>query len=79
MLPVGGNPLKIYLHEVLLSYSRLKHFSFSLSIKEQDVIRAIEEVLLFFGGTARELVIDNSKQMVVTHRRDGVCAATRGF
>ena len=79
MLPVRGNPLKIYLHEVVLSYSRLKHYSFSLSIVEQDVIRAMEAALFFFGGTARELIIDNPKQMVVTHRRDGVVWYNEGF
>lgn len=79
VLPVGGNPLKIYLHKVVLSYSRLKHYSFSLSIVEQDVIRAIEAALFFFGGTARELLIDNPKQMVVTHRRDGVVCYNEGF
>lgn len=78
-LLVGENQVKIYLHEVVLSYSRFKHYSVSLSIKEQDVIRAIEAGLFFFGGTARELVIDNPKQMVVTHRRDGVVCYNEGF
>lgn len=79
MLPVGGQGVKIYLHEVVLGYSRMKHYSFSLSIGSQDVIRAIEVAILFFEGTARELVMDNGKQMVITHRRDGVVHYSDAF
>ena len=76
---MGGKSVRIYLHEVVLSYSRLKHYSFSLSIKEQDVVRAIEAGLFFFGGAAWELVVDNAKQMVMTHRRDAVVCCNEGF
>lgn len=79
MLPVSELPLKIYLHEVVLSYSRLKHYSLSLSITDKDVIRAIEAAILFFGGTARELIIDNPKQMVLTHRQHGVTSYNETF
>ena len=78
-LPVGDRLVKIYLHEVVLSYSRQKHYSFSLSISCQDVIRAIESAIVFFGGTARELLIDNAKQMVLTHRSDGVVSYNEEF
>jgi len=78
-LPVGERVVKIYLHEVVLSYSRKKHYSFSLRIGCQDVIRAIESAILFFGGTARELVIDNGKQMVWTHSRNGVVSYNEEF
>jgi transposase len=71
-LPVDGQPLKIYLHEVVLAYSRKKHYSFSLTITAQDIIRAIAEAIHFFGGVAPELIIDNPKQMVITHTRDGI-------
>jgi len=40
-LPVEGKILKVYLHEVVLSYSRKKYYVSSLSITGQDVIRAI--------------------------------------
>lgn len=71
-LPVGGQLVKIYLHEVVLSYSRKKYYSFSLTIAARDVIRAVAEAIHFFGGVAPELVIDNPKQMVITHPQDGV-------
>ncbi len=71
-LPVSGRLLKIYLHEVVLAYSRKKYYSFSLKITAQDVIRALEEAIHFFGGVATELIIDNPKQMVITHSKDGI-------
>mgnify|MGYP000029145496 CR=1 FL=1 len=72
MLPVAGKPVKIYLHEVVLSYSRMKFYTFSLRITTADVIRALTEAIAFFGGYALELVMDNGKQMVITHQKDGV-------
>ncbi|AKX93130.1 IS21 family transposase [Neomoorella thermoacetica] len=71
-LPVDGKLVKIYLHEVVLSYSRMKFYTFSLSITTADVIRVLIEAIDFFGGYAPELVIDNGKQMVITHQKDGI-------
>jgi len=72
LLPVGGKLIRIYIHEVVLSCSRMKFYTFSLSITTADVIRALVEAIDFFGGYALELVIDNSKQMVITHQKDGI-------
>ncbi|MCL0036793.1 helix-turn-helix domain-containing protein [Thermodesulfovibrionales bacterium] len=49
-LPVEGKAVKIYTQEVVLSYSRKKYYSCSLSITTQDVIRAIAGAVEFFGG-----------------------------
>lgn len=70
-LPVEGKAVKIYIQEVVLSYSRKKYYSCSLSITTQDVIRAIAGAVEFFGGLTEELVIDNPKQMVITHKNNG--------
>lgn len=71
-LAVKGKPVKIYIHEVVLSCSRMKYYAFSLSITTADVIRALVDAIAFFGGYARELVMDNAKQMVITHQKDGI-------
>lgn len=71
-LPVNGKPVKVYIHELVLSYSRKKYYTFSISITGQDIIRALISGIEYFGGIATELVIDNPKQMVITHRRNGV-------
>jgi transposase len=68
-LPVSGKNVMIYIHEVILGFSRKKYYTFSLTITGSDVIRAIHEALAFFGGVPLELVMDNAKQMVITHER----------
>ncbi|MBI5193032.1 MAG: transposase family protein, partial [Nitrospirae bacterium] len=64
--------VKIYIHEVVLSYSRKKYWNYSLSITSEDIIRAICLGINYFNGVPLELVIDNPKQMIITHRKDGV-------
>lgn len=71
-LMVNEKPVKIYIHELILSYSRKKYWTCSISITSADIIRAISLGIEYFKGVAHELIIDNPKQMVITHRRDGV-------
>ena len=78
-LPIGGHNVRVYFHEVILGYSRKKHYTWSTRITAQDVIRAIEEAIFHFGGVAPELVIDNPRQMVVAHRRNGVVCYSDDF
>ena len=72
MLPVKEQSVKIYLHQVILSYSRYKYYTFSLTLTRFDMMRAIQAAFLAFGGTPLELWIDNPKQMILTHRKNGV-------
>jgi len=72
MLPINGRPVKVYIHEIILSYSRRKYYCSSLSITTADIIRAITAAIGYFGGLAEELVIDNPKQMVIAHDRNGI-------
>lgn len=70
-LPIDGKTVKIYIHEVILSYSRKKYYASSLSIGTADIIRAIVRAAEFFRGLTEEVVIDNPKQMVITHKKSG--------
>ncbi|RMG68091.1 MAG: IS21 family transposase, partial [Nitrospirae bacterium] len=70
-LPIGGSVVKVYIHEVVLSYSRKKYYCSSLSITTMDVIRAIARGVEYFGGVTDEIVIDNPRQMVITHSKGG--------
>jgi len=63
--------VKIYIHEIVLSYSRKKYYTYSLNIITQHIIRAIATAINYFGGVPKKLVIDNPKQMVITHKRNG--------
>ena len=67
-LPVGNKKIKIYVHGLVLGFSRKKYYAYSLSITAKDIIRAIISGIDFFEGFAKELVIDNPKQMVLLHK-----------
>lgn len=71
-LPVAGQPLKIYFHQVILSYSRYKLVTFSLDVSTPSIIRILQQALNFFQGVPEEIVIDNPKQLVLSHDRQGV-------
>ena len=76
---VGGCPRKFYFHALVLGYSRKKFYVCSETITTTDILRAIHEGMLSFGGCAKYLVIDNPKQMVLLHRKDGVVRYNDGF
>ena len=78
-LPIGEKKVKIYIHQIILSYSRMKYYAYSLTIGTEDVIRAIEEAIHFFGGAATELIFDNAKQMVIIHKKNGVVGYNEKF
>jgi len=70
-LKVNGKAVKIYIHGIVLGYSRKKYYTYSVSITGQDIIRAIAESIEFFGGIPEQLLMDNAKQMVITHKKNG--------
>ena len=72
VISVLGNPIKIYFHQLVLGFSRKKFFDWSLRIRAHDVIRAIENGIRFFDGCCQELLIDNPKQEVITHKKNGI-------
>jgi transposase len=78
-LPVNGKVVMIYVHEAILAFSRKKYYAFSLSVTSSDIIRAIHEALIFYGGVPLELVMDNAKQMVITHERSGAVLYNDAF
>jgi len=76
---ISGHCVEVYFHGLVLGYSRKKYYSWSLRIRAEDVIRAIEDGIRYFGGVCNELVIDNPKQEVVTHKKNGVVRYTDEF
>jgi len=78
-LSVGGRAITIYIHETILGFSRKKYYTFSLTITGADIIRAIHEGLVFYGGVPLELIMDNAKQMVITHERSGAVLYNEAF
>jgi len=68
-LTVDGKKIKVYIHEVILSFSRLKYYTFSPITTSADVVRALYEAIIFFGGCAAQLVLDNAARMVIALKK----------
>lgn len=60
----------VYCFTMILSASRKKAVTFSLSSDGEAIYEAIQELFEELGGVTRELVIDNPKALVLKHERD---------
>ena len=78
-LPVGGEPRKVYFHQAILSYSRFKAMGFSLDITTESIIRFLLDALSVFGGAPEEIVIDNPRQMILSHEASGTVRYQEAF
>ena len=62
-----------------MSFSRKKFYVVSWGITTSDILQALNAGIDYFGGFAQELVIDNPKQMVLSHRKNGVIRYNDAF
>ncbi|MEM3421964.1 MAG: DDE-type integrase/transposase/recombinase [Candidatus Hadarchaeum sp.] len=62
---LGGILTKVIVYSLVLGYSRRKHYWASLDETQASIFEAIEEGFWHFGGTTKELLIDNPKAFVV--------------
>lgn len=69
---IGGELVKIYIHQTILGYSRYKFFDVTLSITQSDVLNALEESYHLFGGVCERLQVDNAKVFVDNASRDNL-------
>jgi len=67
---ICGELTKIYIHQTILGYSRYKFYSVTLSITQSDVLNALEESFIFFGGVCDRIQVDNAKVFVDNASRD---------
>jgi hypothetical protein len=63
-VPIDNNLVKIYIHQTILGYSRLKVYTVTLSMTQSDVFTALEESFVFFGGVCERIQVDNAKVFV---------------
>jgi transposase len=64
-LPYGHTNRKLYALAVLEAYSRMLYVEFTHSQKQQTLHQCLLNAFTFFGGTAREMVVDNMLTAVV--------------
>lgn len=69
MMDVGGKKIKIYCFTMVLSYSRKKAAICSKEVNGLCIYEAIQYLFKVLGGVTRELLIDNPKALVTSHRK----------
>jgi transposase len=67
---VTGKRTKIYCFTMVLSYSRKKAAVCSLSVTAAAIYEAIQDLFIELGGVTKELLIDNPKALVISHKKD---------
>lgn len=61
---LGNVVTKVYLHSLILCYSRYQHLTVSLHIGQSAIFDALEESFAFFGGVPRDMLFDNPRAIV---------------
>jgi transposase len=61
---IGGELIPICLFDLILGFSRKRHFTWSLDHSQASVFEAIEKSLQHFGGAPRSLLVDRAREMV---------------
>jgi len=62
---VGSTKRKVSVFVAVLCYSRLLYIEFTLSQRKAEFYRAVVNALTFFGGSPRNLIVDNLKAAVL--------------
>lgn len=68
-IKIGNQEVLIYIHCLILCFSRAKFFTVSLDKTSASIIRAILAGIEYLGGYCRNLVIDNAKGMILSHNK----------
>lgn len=66
---LAGKRSKIYCFTMVLSYSRRKAAVCSLSVNAVAIYEAIQDLFIELGGVTKELLIDNPKALVISHKK----------
>lgn len=67
---LGGKVVKVIIFSLILGFSRRVHYWASLDETQGSIFEAIEAGLQHFGGSPKELLIDNARAFVVDARPD---------
>ena len=62
---IGGELRQVAVYGMTLGYSRRKHYTASLDERQASIFEAIEECLWHFGGSPKQLLVDNARAFVV--------------
>ncbi|MFH1484561.1 MAG: IS21 family transposase [Chloroflexota bacterium] len=65
---LGGVLTRVVVFSSVLGYSRRKHFSASLDARQDSIYGAVEEGFWHFGGSTRQILVDNDRSFVLDAR-----------
>lgn len=66
-VPVDGEPMKVYLFVATLGYSRRTFVTMFLHERQSAWLEGLEGAFRHFGGTTREVLVDNARALVNAH------------
>ena len=66
-VPIGGEPLKVHLFVATLGYSRRTYVAMFLHERQSAWLQGLEGAFRHFGGTTREVLVDNARALVNEH------------
>lgn len=67
---INNEETHVYCFLLILGYSRKKYITFSKTQRMEAVLEALEEGIRAFGGVPKQIVVDNAKQLVLSHPKD---------
>jgi transposase len=66
-VPIGGEPLKVHLFVATLGHSRRTYVAMFLHERQSAWLQGLEGAFRHFGGTTREVLVDNARALVNEH------------
>lgn len=66
-VPVGDEPIKVHLFVATLGYSRRTYVAIFLHERQSAWLQGLEGAFRHFGGTTREVLVDNARALVNEH------------
>lgn len=70
-LTIGKVPQKRFVFVATLGHSRREYAEICFGLRQRDWILGIEHAFTYFGGLPEELLVDNTKPLVLSHPRQG--------
>jgi len=68
-IKIGEKDYLVYIHCLILSYSRMKYYTVSFDKSSESILRAILGGMEYFQGYCSDILIDNAKSMILNHNR----------
>jgi transposase len=80
VVPIAGQPVKVYLMTAVLGYSRRLYVRAFLAQRQDDWLEGLDGAFRHFGGLTEQVLCDNASPLVTSHdRRTGEVVWNPGF